>query len=74
MQSGDMLFCFTDGITEMRNAQNQDLGVEGLKEFIKKYIHLSIPELVFEFKRFQAEYSKDTQLQDDTTVMIVKKD
>ena len=27
MQSGDMLFCFTDGITEMRNAQNQDLGV-----------------------------------------------
>lgn len=74
MQSGDMLFCFTDGITEMRNAQNQDLGVDGLKEFIKNNIHLSIPELVFEFKRFQAEYSKDTQLQDDTTVMIVKKD
>ena len=45
-----------------------------LKEFIKNNVHLSIPELVFEFKRFQAEYSKDTQLQDDTTVMIVKKD
>ncbi|MFH1995364.1 MAG: PP2C family protein-serine/threonine phosphatase [Candidatus Omnitrophota bacterium] len=34
---GDRILLFTDGVTETRNARNEDFGDERLEEFIKKY-------------------------------------
>ncbi len=71
MNSGDILFCFTDGLFEQRNKERKYFGYR-LYEFIKTENKENFP--LFAKKLFETikEFSGD-QIDDDMTILIIRK-
>ena len=72
---GDTLFLYTDGVTEAKNAQDEEFGVERLTRLLRD-IHQLPPDdllnIIFEeANRFS---SGDLLQQDDTTMLVLKLD
>ncbi len=72
LQSGDLLVCYTDGITEPENAYGEMFGEERLIELVKKqakYDPLHIIRSVMEAVR---SWTGSPELQDDMTLLIAR--
>jgi sigma-B regulation protein RsbU (phosphoserine phosphatase) len=72
MQPGDLLCLFTDGITEPENAYGEMFGEERLLELLRKNSHLpdaTLMRLVIDSAR---QWSGQSELQDDMTVLMVR--
>ncbi len=72
---GGILVLFTDGVTERITASNEPLETEGLIEIIQTNRHLSAADLVdCVFKKALALHHESDILDDDTTVVVIKRD
>jgi sigma-B regulation protein RsbU (phosphoserine phosphatase) len=73
LQQGDVLFLFTDGVSESVNADGKEFGQERISELIKSFNSESVEKLrdriVDELKHFRA----GTDLRDDTTFVLLKR-
>lgn len=73
MSVGDILVCFTDGITEALNPEKEDFGRERLTAVIEQNKELSAIELknkiIEELTRFMGE----EEIHDDITLMVLKR-
>lgn len=69
---GDLLILYTDGLVEAENKAGEMFGRKRLERFVRARAHLNAEELCeaiyVEMKRF----SKESRLEDDTTIVVAK--
>jgi phosphoserine phosphatase RsbU/P len=73
MESGDLLICYTDGITEPENEYGEMFGEERLIDLAVKNIERDdsrIVELIMDSVR---QWTSSPELQDDMTVLLARK-
>jgi serine phosphatase RsbU (regulator of sigma subunit) len=70
---GDIIVLYTDGITEMRNENKEEYGIQRVKRLILKNSHLNAAEildiLIHDVETFRGE----TPPHDDTTALVFKR-
>lgn len=69
---GDILFLYTDGITEAKNDDNEEFGYERLKLFLEKNAFYSAKYIKEEILKTLYEFCDSSKLEDDITTLIVK--
>ncbi|MCP4135241.1 MAG: AAA family ATPase [bacterium] len=76
LQHGDMLVLYTDGITEAEDPDGEMIGVDDDKfsRWIKKYYDMSSSpeELCENIYKGVIEYTRNDQLEDDFTVLVME--
>jgi phosphoserine phosphatase RsbU/P len=74
LEPGDLLVCYTDGITEASNLRDEEFGEERVKEFIlENHEGMASKELVEGLLGRAADWSRGSTLVDDRTALIVKR-
>lgn len=73
LEDGDMIFIYTDGITEAKNDKGEMYGLERLKETVKKYAIQYGPEGVAHHTSLDfSQYVGNVEQEDDITLMVLK--
>jgi phosphoserine phosphatase RsbU/P len=70
--AGDLLVCYTDGITEPENAYGEMFGEERLIDLVKRHVHRNdheIIQIVFEAVR---SWTGAPELSDDMTLLLAR--
>jgi serine phosphatase RsbU (regulator of sigma subunit) len=70
--SGDILFLYTDGITEAKSKINEEFGYERLKQFLEKHVYYSAEFIKEEILKNLYEFCGSSNLDDDITTLIIK--
>ena len=73
MEKGDILFLYTDGITEMTNEEKLDFGIEPIKKILEKKYAGTAEEIISQIMFQMEEYIADTPRTDDVSVIILKR-
>lgn len=69
---GDLIFLYTDGITEAMNSENEEFGEENLKLFLSKYQINSSEIIISGIKDEINSFAKGLNQYDDITAVAVK--
>lgn len=69
---GDVLFLYTDGVTEAINPQFEEFGQDRLAEVVQHSLNWSARELVQEVRQQLNEFTNVQPLVDDTTIVAYK--
>ena len=69
MEKGDILFLFTDGVTEVMNEKGELLGEEALEECLKQSVGLPLASIIHEVQVEVRSHSGDTPYEDDVTMV-----
>jgi sigma-B regulation protein RsbU (phosphoserine phosphatase) len=72
MQPGDLLVCYTDGITEPENAFGEMFGEERLIELVQKYLHREDHELIELILEAVRSWTGSPELHDDMTLLLAR--
>jgi len=72
MNPGDLLVCYTDGITEPENAFGEMFGEERLIELVKRHAHLDDGEIVNNILESVRNWTGSPELHDDMTLLIAR--
>jgi phosphoserine phosphatase RsbU/P len=73
LQKGDIMFLFTDGVSESVNANGKEYGQEKIAGLIKKYGNNSAEELREVINHELVDFREGTDLRDDTTFILLKR-
>jgi phosphoserine phosphatase RsbU/P len=73
LESGDMLVCFTDGITEPENEYGEMFGEERLIEVLLKNAERETGEMIDAVIHAVNEWTGSPELQDDMTLLVAKR-
>ncbi|NIK74841.1 serine phosphatase RsbU (regulator of sigma subunit) [Thermonema lapsum] len=69
---GDVLLLYSDGITEARNKEGEEFGVERLMQLIQLHAAESAEQIMLEINRAVNHFLQDSPLRDDYTLLVVK--
>ena len=69
LEVGDSILLFSDGATEIQNAQDEWLGVEGFTRILKSLDYPKTPLSMQTLEEKLLMFSNDIQLQDDVTII-----
>jgi sigma-B regulation protein RsbU (phosphoserine phosphatase) len=72
VKPGDLLFAFTDGLTESLDREGREFGEDRLREALMSCAHMSANEVRDEVVRKVREWSTDTAQHDDLTFVVMK--
>jgi serine phosphatase RsbU (regulator of sigma subunit) len=72
LKKGDLLFIYTDGITEAMNEKREQYGETRLIEFMKKYNHLPASEFKLKLNDEIGAFTKGYPQNDDITFVVLK--
>ncbi len=70
----DLIVFYTDGVTEANDPQGQEFGEEYLQQIIMNHKDATAEEMVTEISEAVTNFITPTPLQDDTTIMIIKRE
>jgi serine phosphatase RsbU (regulator of sigma subunit) len=70
--SGDILFLFSDGLSEIMNDEDEMLGVDHLKRILKENHHLPTEDIKQKMLDFSIKFSDSGINRDDLTFIILK--
>ena len=70
---GDVLFIYSDGVTESTNSEFNDYGEERLLNQLKINKHLSPKEITYKILEDVIKFSKNGQYSDDKTLVVIKR-
>lgn len=73
MNKGDMLFLYTDGITEMQNREKRDFGIEEIQSILEKSSADGAEEIARKLMKGLEDFIKDTPRTDDVSIIILKR-
>jgi Serine phosphatase RsbU, regulator of sigma subunit len=73
MQRGDVLFLFTDGVSESVNADGQEYGQERISGLIKTFNSETVEKLRERINNELICFRAGTDLRDDTTFVLLKR-
>jgi hypothetical protein len=72
LKKGDLLFIYTDGITEAMNEKREQYGENRLIDFIKQYAHLPAREFKAKLNEDLTTFTKEYPQNDDITFVVIK--
>lgn len=73
LNQGDLVLLFTDGLTECRNAANEELSEEGLIKIIKSNRKLQPQNLLEKIYEELESFTTGTEQMDDMTLVVIKR-
>jgi sigma-B regulation protein RsbU (phosphoserine phosphatase) len=73
LESGDMLVCFTDGITEPENEYGEMFGEERLVDMLLKNAERETSEVIDAVIHAVREWTGSSELQDDMTLLVARR-
>ena len=73
LKSGDLLVCFTDGITEPENEYGEMYGEERLVDLIARNSHRTEEQIVDLVLESVHEWTASEELQDDMTILMARR-
>ncbi len=73
LQSGDVLVCFTDGITEPENEYGEMFGEQRLLEVLLKNSHRDPGQIIDAVMAAVHEWTGSPELQDDMTLLLARR-
>jgi phosphoserine phosphatase RsbU/P len=73
LQSGDLLVCYTDGITEPENEYGEMFGEERLIELVSKNVEREDTQIIQTVMEAVRQWTNSPELTDDMTVVIARK-
>jgi sigma-B regulation protein RsbU (phosphoserine phosphatase) len=72
LASGDVLFFYTDGLTEASNSNGDMFGTTGLYDHLGSVLHLPACEIIDSFYARIHQFTGSQDLQDDISLVVVK--
>ena len=69
---GDLLVCYTDGITEPENAYGEMFGEQRLIDLVQKHVHLDDEEIVQNVLEAVRSWTGSPELHDDMTLLLAR--
>jgi sigma-B regulation protein RsbU (phosphoserine phosphatase) len=72
LEPGDLLICYTDGITEPENAYGEEFGEARMVELVKKNAHQSDQEIIRQVLDAVRGWSGNPELHDDMTLLLAR--
>ena len=72
LKKNDLLFLYTDGIFELTNSNQEMVGIEKIKELIRKNLEKNVEELNQTLKAFLTSFTDGSQEQDDPTYLLLR--
>ncbi len=72
MQIGEMLYLYTDGVTEAMNAEGDLFGEERLIRVLDEFGPMNARSVGVGVRRALTDYTKDAEQSDDITMLILK--
>ena len=69
LAAGDSILLFSDGATEIQNARNEWLGIQGFTQILKGLGYPKTPLNMEKFEEHLLKFSNDIRLQDDVTII-----
>jgi serine phosphatase RsbU (regulator of sigma subunit)/anti-sigma regulatory factor (Ser/Thr protein kinase) len=72
LKKGDLLFIYTDGITEAMNEKREQYGEGRLIEFIRQFAHLPTREFKTKLNEDLTTFTKGYPQTDDITFVVIK--
>jgi phosphoserine phosphatase RsbU/P len=73
LESGDLLVCYTDGITEPENPYGEDYGEDRLVELLIQNADKDAAEIAALVVADVTRWTGDSELQDDMTLLLARK-
>lgn len=73
LESGDLLVCYTDGITEPENEYGEMFGEERLIEVVKRNCERDSSSVADAVVRAVRDWTSSPELQDDMTLVVARK-
>jgi sigma-B regulation protein RsbU (phosphoserine phosphatase) len=73
MKSGDLLVCFTDGITEPENEYGEMFGEDRLTDLIARNSHRSEEQIIEIVLSSVNQWTASEELQDDMTILLARR-
>jgi len=73
LHAGDLLVCFTDGITEPENEYGEMFGEERLIELVLKNSNRGVEEIIASVMASVREWTGSPELQDDMTMLLARR-
>ena len=73
LNPGDMVVLYTDGVTEMRNEQGEEYGIQRLNKLIVGNNHLNAEEFVQLMVEDLENFRGQEPPHDDTTMLVLKR-
>jgi sigma-B regulation protein RsbU (phosphoserine phosphatase) len=73
LEPGDLLVCYTDGVTEPENAYGEMFGEARLCELLTEHAALDVEQLGALIAEEVARWTESSELQDDLTLLLVRK-
>lgn len=70
--TGDVLFFYTDGLTEASNSNGDMFGTAGLYDHLGSVLHLPASEIIDSFYARIHQFTGSHNLQDDISLVVVK--
>ena len=71
-EPGDLLLCYTDGITEPENPYGEMFGEERLIDLVKKHAHRDDREILQIILEAVRSWTGSPELQDDMTLLLAR--
>ncbi len=72
LQPGDLLIHYTDGIVDVMNGSHETYGFDRLAESIRQNASLPPSELIDKLIAEMKQYSPDSNIEDDVTLVVLK--
>jgi phosphoserine phosphatase RsbU/P len=73
LESGDVLVCFTDGITEPENEYGEMFGEDRLMEVLLRNTHRDSTEMIDAVMKSVHDWTGSPELQDDMTLLVARR-
>ncbi len=73
MKSGDLLVCFTDGVTEPENEYGEMFGEDRLAELVSRNSHRTDEQIVELVLASVHDWTASEELQDDMTMLLARR-
>jgi sigma-B regulation protein RsbU (phosphoserine phosphatase) len=72
LQPGDLLVCYTDGITEPENAYGEEFGEDRLVQLIQRNVHRDDGDIVGVVLEAVRNWTGAAELFDDMTLLLAR--
>ena len=73
LEAGDLFVAYTDGVTEPENAYEEEFGEQRLIEALLRHADRPIDEIIQDVMQEVIEWTGETALQDDMTMLVARR-
>jgi len=72
MADGDLIFLFTDGVSEAENAADDMFGEQRIIKFLQKNANLPVDDILHNLETEVEKFIEDVPLTDDFTALVAR--